>query len=116
MVSGKYSMKCEQGATLFVPFQLTEDDGTAIDLTGYSARMMVRSAYSDASPVLDVGTGGWITIPTPANGEVQILVPDTETDDLEAGNYLYDVELEDSAGFVTRILEGPFIVTPQVTK
>lgn len=117
MVSGKYSMKCEQGATLFLDFQWTEDDGTTpIDLTGYSVRMMVREEFSDTTPTLDVGGGGWITINDAANGRIRLSVPDSETANLTAGNYKYDIEVEDSGGFVTRLLEGPFIVYAEVTK
>lgn len=117
MVSGKYSMKCEQGATLLVDIQWTEDDGTTpIDLTGYSVRMMVREDYADALPVLDVGGGGWITVLTAAEGRIRVLVPATETAGLTAGNYVYDIEIEDVGGVVTRLLEGPFVVSPEVTR
>jgi hypothetical protein len=35
---------------------------------------------------------------------------------VSAGRWVYDIELTSSGGEVTRILEGRFIVTPQVTR
>jgi hypothetical protein len=36
--------------------------------------------------------------------------------DVPAGRWVYDIELTSSGGQVTRILEGRFIVTAQVTQ
>ena len=38
------------------------------------------------------------------------------TANVVAGRYVYDVELVDGGGVVTRLLEGIVTVTPQVTK
>jgi hypothetical protein len=38
-----------------------------------------------------------------------------KTEEFPAGNFVYDLELESSAGIVSRIIEGAFIVTPEVT-
>ena len=37
------------------------------------------------------------------------------TSDLDDGSYVYDLELTSSSGTVTRLLEGQFVVTPEVT-
>ena len=40
----------------------------------------------------------------------------TSTAGLTPGQYVYDVEIESSAGTVTRLLEGTVTVNPEVTK
>lgn len=48
-------------------------------------------------------------------GTVVITIDAAYTADLTSGNYVYDLELTSSNGTVTRLLEGQFIVTPEVT-
>jgi hypothetical protein len=51
---------------------------------------------------------------TALTGRVNVTLDSTITGDIAAGRYAYDLVL-DSGGEVTRILEGPFIVTGAVT-
>jgi hypothetical protein len=117
MVAGRYSLYCEQGATMFVPFQWTDNDDDPIDLTGYSIRMQVRRTHEDDEIIVDLGANGFITIEDASGGVMRILIPSDSTRDLPLGKFVYDVELEEEyTGFVTRLLEGQFIITPEVTR
>ena len=42
MAAGKYSFIIEQGATTNLNVQWTNASGSAVDLTGYQARMQIR--------------------------------------------------------------------------
>jgi hypothetical protein len=192
--SGPTKLTCQEGAT-FNKTVTWSVDGTAVNLTGYSAAMQIRSAYSSNSAALSlVSTAGAAktvtaavvasnvaTITTSAahgytsgstvtlfnltasSGSVQYLViaaPTTtsftiaytstngslalgasptatltagitlggtagtvvinitaaQTTALTAGSYVYDLELTSGGGVVTRILEGKFVITPEVTQ
>jgi hypothetical protein len=49
-------------------------------------------------------------------GTIVINITAAQTTALTAGNYVYDLELTSGGGVVTRILEGSFVVTPEVTQ
>lgn len=114
MIPGKYNITCPQGATFHQ--QLTWlIDNDPVDLTGYTARMQVREKYNSPIANLDLNTeNGTITLGG-ALGTISIAVGASVTQGLVPKDYLYDVEL-DSGGEVTRIIEGKFIVTPEVTR
>ena len=40
----------------------------------------------------------------------------TVTEDFPAGTFVYDLEIRSVGGIVDRIIEGSFIVTPEVTR
>ena len=114
MTPGKYNFICPQGATFSK--QLTwkiEDD--PVDLTTYTARMQVREKYNSPAKILDLTTeNGGISLGGD-EGTIQIDVSATDTAALVPKCYVYDLELV-SSSTVTRLLEGQFMVTPEVTK
>ena len=115
MIPGKYNMVCPQGSTFNL--QLTyEIEDVPVDLTGYTARMQVREKHTSTRKVLDLTTenGGLAT--GGAAGTIEILVSESDTTAITAKDYVYDLELVSSSDIVTRILEGKFLVTPEVTR
>jgi hypothetical protein len=65
-----------------------------------------------ASPTSTLNAG--ITLGGAA-GTIVITIDADYTSDLNDGSYVYDLELTSSTGTVTRLLEGQFVVTPEVT-
>ena len=109
-MSGKYNIVAEQGATFNLNFRI-ETDGVAWNLTGYTFKMQVRRSTSASTTLLNI-TSATMT----ALGHVSATVNATTMSDVPAGRWVYDIELTSSGGQVTRILEGRFIVSPQVTQ
>ena len=46
MAAGRYSFTLEQGTTVDFELQYKDSDSNPIDLTGYTGKMEIRSAYS----------------------------------------------------------------------
>ena len=113
-MSGKYNIVAEQGATFNLNFTV-QTDGTLWNLTGYTAAMQVRKSTSSATTLLNLSTdsGGGITLTTP--GQVSVTVPATTMSTVPAGRWVYDIEFTSPGNEVTRLLEGRFIVTAEVT-
>lgn len=117
MAAGKYDITIEQGADFVEVWTWKDENGSPVNLTGYSARMMVRKKVEDASPILDCttannrivlgGTAGTITFAVPAS--VTALLP-------TVANAVYDLELVDGAGRVRRLVEGECRITREVTR
>lgn len=109
-MSGKYNIVAEQGATFNLNFRV-ETDGTAWDLSDYTFAMQVRRSTSSNTTLLNI-TSATMT----ALGRVSVTVNAATMSNVPAGRWVYDIELTSSGDEVTRILEGRFIVSPQVTQ
>jgi hypothetical protein len=109
-MSGKYNIVAEQGATFNLNFRV-ETDGTPWDLSDYTFAMQVRRSSSSTTTLLDVTSATMTSV-----GHVSVEVSAAEMTDVPAGRWVYDIELTSSGDEVTRILEGRFIVTPEVTQ
>lgn len=99
------------------PITYQDSDGAAYNLTGYGARMMIKSA--PGGTLLASSAAGEITITLGgAAGTVTATITATETGSWTAGEYVYDLYLDPSgsAGAASiRLLQGNVIVTPTVT-
>jgi hypothetical protein len=105
-----------QGATW--PQQLvwkTGDPPTAVDLTGYTARMHLRRRVGDEDPAVELTTeNDGITLGGTA-GTIDLLISAADTADLASGRYVYDLELV-TGSTVRRLLEGTITVSAEVTR
>lgn len=115
-VSGTCNLTVEQGATWSVTVTW-EVDGSPVNLTNYSARMQVRTRHEASATLVSLtsAVGGGLTLGGVA-GTIGIALSATATAALPAGGHVYDLEMVSGAGVVTRLLEGRFTVTPEVTR
>jgi len=111
MAAGKYNFTLEQGAT-FSREITVQDSGSAMNLTGYTPRMQMRSTH-DSSTIALTFTA---TVSNASQGKISLSATDTLTSAVEEGIYVYDLEIESSGGTVTRLMEGNVTVTPEVTR
>ena len=115
MPASLYQIICEQGATLVRIVVYKDSAGTPVNLTGYSARMKVRTSKGAEGAYLALATGGQ-GIVLDAGGEIEITVPAATTSRLPSGRYYYDLEVVSGTGLVNRVVEGEFTVTGEVTR
>jgi hypothetical protein len=111
-MAAKANLLIDQGTDFSTTLDVTDDNGDVIDLTGYSANGHIRKHYtSQTATVFDC------TIASPAtSGRLTISLARSITENMEAGRYVYDVELTTAANSVSRLVEGVVTITPQVTK
>jgi hypothetical protein len=109
-MSGKYNIVANQGATFNLNFRV-ETNGTPWDLSDYTFAMQVRRSSNSSTALLNI-TSATMN----ASGQVSVTVNATTMNTVPAGRWVYDIELTSSGDEVTRILEGRFIVSPQVTQ
>jgi hypothetical protein len=95
----------------------TGDPATAVDITGYTARLQARVRHSDTDAVLSLTStpAAGITLGT-TNGTITLALTAAETAALTPGRYVYDLEMVAPAGTVRRLVEGTITVTPEVTR
>ena len=106
----------EQGADFFLDLTYKDDTGAPVDLTGYSARMQIREEISSPTALVSISSAsGEITLGG-ITGTISIHIPATTTAALSFNTGKYDLELEDSAGVVTRLIQGSVTLSPEVTR
>lgn len=115
MVPGKYNIVCPQGSTLDQQLTYSIND-VDVNLTGYSARMQVREKHTSTTAVLNLTNSNGGIVLGGVDGTINIVVTAGQSSELTAKEYVYDLELVSSGSVVTRLIEGKFIVTPEVTK
>jgi hypothetical protein len=105
----KANLTIDQGSSFSTSIALTDNDGVALNLTGYTGAAQLRKHYTSSTAVTFT-----VTIDA-LNGEVGLSLTSTQTAAIAAGRYVYDVELT-IGSLVSRVIEGIVTVTPEVTK
>lgn len=112
---GQHNFLLPQGATFSEVITWQDENGAAIDLTGFAARMKAKRRQSPTTTVINLTTeNGGITLGGSA-GTITLGMGATDSAALIAGSYDYDLEIVSSGGLVTRLLQGVVNVTPEVT-
>jgi len=110
-MAAKANLVIDQGADFSTTITV-EDAGAAVDLTGYTANGHIRKHYSSSTayPIT-------CTFNAPrSEGKITLAVGRTVSSNMEAGRYVYDVEITSSANTRSRLVEGIVTVTPEVTR
>jgi hypothetical protein len=106
----KANLFIDQGTTFTTIVTLTDTDGNVIDISGYTGAAQMRKHYtSSTAKTFTVSLGG-------VNGTIELSMTANTTANIEAGRYLYDVELTDTGGTVSRVFEGIVTVNPNITR
>lgn len=101
----------DQGATYNNTINVTDVNGAGLDLTGYATRSEMRKSYYSSTYYPFT-----LSFINAANGSISMIMSAANTANLSPGRYVYDVEIEDPTGNITRIFEGIVTVLPNVTK
>ena len=115
MAATTYDITIEQGAT-FSQVITYKESGVAINLTGYTARMQVRSTLESATSVVELTTANSRIALGGAAGTITLTISATDTAALTAGRGVYDLELVSGSGIVTRLLQGVATISRNVTR
>lgn len=116
MVPATYNPAFYQGDTWELQFTITRTVNavtTPWDLTNFTVKSQLRKLASSATVTLEFTC---IKIDA-TNGVCKISATPTQTKDIKAGNYVWDLQLkDDTTDDVTTILAGRVTVTSEVTR
>lgn len=126
MRAGNYNITCEQGSTFRRMLELEQPDleadptgqtYTDFDLSGYTARMQVRRTIESTAFLLELTTenGGLTINPADEINQIYIDVSASVTASIQ-NNGVYDIEIINGDGVVSRILQGTFTLSHEVTR
>ena len=105
------NINADQGTTFSATVVVTSSNGVdPADLTGYTAAAQARRTYTSTTSYPFVAV-----INTPSQGILTLSMSAAITDTMK-GRYMYDVEVTDASGNITRVIEGQFHVGPGITR
>lgn len=104
------NLYCDQGSDFSVIVSLKNQDGTAINLTGYTVRGQFRKSFGST-----VYTNFVVAVSNAVAGQISISLSAAASSAIKPGRYLYDIE----GVYLTetkRMLEGIFAISPEITR
>lgn len=110
-MAGYAELTIDQGSDFDLTLFIIDDSiNQKANLSGYTVRSRLKKNYA-ANTYASFTT----TVINGVEGIINISINAHSTSAMKAGRYLFDVEVEDRTGRVTRILEGIATITPEVT-
>lgn len=119
-ITGNLNLIGKQGSSWKFIIRIKDENGQPIDLSDITeVRGQIRKTYS--SPIVKTWN---CQITNAQQGEITISLSDEDTSEIPCGEsymdpesqYVYDIEIEDSNGNVSRILQGKLFIDPEVTR
>jgi hypothetical protein len=118
-IYGKYAkvrnIVVEQGTDWQIILNLTNNDGTAYDLTGYTnPKCQIRDSFSAANAI-DVTVS---MNSDQSDGEISLSLTNTETSNISFSDNkgVWDLEIDDVSGNTRRLVQGEVTIKPEVTR
>lgn len=127
MIAGIYNITCQQGSTFSRLLEIEQPDLEAdptgqtyepFDLSGFTARMQVRRTIESSTKLVELTTenNGLEINPTgETTNHIKIYMSDEVTASI-ASSGVYDLEIINGDGEVSRIMQGAFTLSPEVTR
>ena len=105
------NLTVDQGTDFTMSVDVTDTDGDALNLTGFTVAGQVRRSYFSTTAV-----DFTCAVSNATSGIITVSLSGTQSDAMKAGRYVYDVEITNAGGTKTRVLEGQLEIMPAVTK
>ena len=105
------NLTVDQGTEFTMSVDVTDTDGDALNLTGFTVAGQVRRSYFSTTAV-----NFTCAVSNATSGIITVSLSGTQSDAMKAGRYVYDVEITNAGGTKTRVLEGQLEIMPAVTK
>lgn len=100
----------DQGSDFSSIITLTNQDGTVMDLTGFTVESQFRKSYQSSTH-----TPFTMSVFDATQGKIRLQLPAAVSSGIHAGRYLYDIEIS-GAGQKRRVLEGIVVISPEITR
>lgn len=92
------------------------DPGDIIDYTGYDFVMQVRETESSSTVLFEASITNGKLVWDSTNKKLILTITDEDAASIAAGTYVYQIEINNGAGVIQRLLEGIFKVDAEVVR
>lgn len=115
--AGLHNIVADQGATYQCTVVYKDAARKIHNVTGYAARMHVRTEVAESTTVLELTTENGRIAVGGSDGKFDLTVSATDMANVPAGMYVYDLEvIAPVTGVVDRLIQGNFVVRSEVTR
>lgn len=104
-----------EGDTLEMLFNYKNPDGTQVNLTGYTAKMDIRTAIG-AAALITVTQADALVLGGVTNNISIALTPAQTKTTLGVGSFVYDIQLTDTLSKVNTLIAGKIVIKASVTQ
>lgn len=115
MAALEYDLVINQGETWSIAFPVMDGAGAPLVVDGWTARAQIRQYVHDLVPLFE-WNNTTVDNAIVAGVSVQLLLTPTDTASWGFNTALYDLELTDPEGNVTRIAEGKVLLKAEITR
>lgn len=127
MIAGVYNITCEQGSSFLRTLEIEQPDLVAdptgqtyeaFDLSGYTARMQVRRTIESTSTLVELTTENLGLEINPSGDTINLIkisMSSSVTASINSSG-VYDLEIINGDGFVSKVIKGSFTLIPEVTR
>jgi len=130
-MAAKYDISTHQGETFQLHATYKDNSNVVVDLTSYTGRLQVRRSTVATSKLIEADSSGVTVGITGGTGSVAmnnsatggsstggilITVDAVSMSNVPAGRHFYDLELVSGGGTVSRLLEGRFDCSAEITR
>lgn len=105
------NISVDQGSSFSSIITVEGTEGLVVSLENYTPRGQIRKTYTSITAINFTAA-----VVSEEFGEIKISLTATQTRAMKPGRYVYDVEIVDNAGSVTRVVEGQLEINPAVTQ
>jgi len=106
-------LSIKRGDTWSRTIYFEDEDGVAIDITGWTVFFTVKAKADDLDAAAVISKT--ITVFTdPTNGEAGISLTSTDTNQT-IGSYLFDIQVKTNLAEIITVLEGILTITKDIT-
>lgn len=125
MLDNRYDIELQQGSTYELVLSIKDSEGNTKNVVGYSARMQMRSKYSSESAIIDLSSPDNGIQIYEGNAAVHITIDAANTANIYVApsakippfnKYVYDIEVVDNDGKVSKLVYGEATVYGEVTR
>lgn len=115
MAALEYDMTINQGETWSIAFPVLDGAGDPLPVDGWHVRAQIRLYKNSATPAFEWNNTSLLNAVV-AGTSVQLRLTPADTALWKFEHALYDVELTDPQGGVTRIAEGRVLLKAEITR
>lgn len=107
------NLNINTGTSFTQTFNLSNDNGSALNLTDYDVKSQLRKHPQSNSYVNFIATA----VSPPSEGVIRIELEPSSTTNLKPGRYMYDIIITNNGtGDITKVIEGSAIVSKSITR
>lgn len=105
------NLEIDQGSDFNTQMILENDDGTPMDLRGFTVYSQFRKSYGSV-----LGYTFVTSVVDPINGIISLGLSGVASSAIKPGRFMYDVEIVNSIPVKTRVVEGIVTINPEITR